>query len=161
MTKHELQLETKDNQLILTRKFDAPRNKVFEAHSDCKHLMKWWGPITYPITYCKIDFRVGGKWHFCLTGPDGTESWGLVIYKEIVTPELITYEDNFSDKEGNINKQFPSTTVRTEFLEDNGGTILRSVANYASAADLKTVLDMGMAAGITETLDKLEEFLAG
>jgi uncharacterized protein YndB with AHSA1/START domain len=160
MSKHQLQIETKGSELILTRQFDAPRRKVFEAHTDCKHLLNWWGPRQWPLTYCKMDFRVGGKWHFCMTGPDGMESWGLVIYKEIKEPELIVYHDHFADKDGNPNKEYPSTEIRTEFIEKDGKTIIKSTAKYSSPEDLQKVLDMGMAAGITETLDRLEEYLA-
>jgi uncharacterized protein YndB with AHSA1/START domain len=89
------------------------------------------------------------------------ESWGLTVYKEIKEPELIVYEDWFSDKDGNKNTGFPSTMVRAEFLEKDGKTIIRSIAKYNSPDDLKKVLDMGMEKGIAETLDKLEEYLAG
>jgi uncharacterized protein YndB with AHSA1/START domain len=159
MSKNQLQVETKGGELILTRQFDAPRQKVFEAHTDCKHLKHWWGPRQWPLTYCKIDFRVGGKWHFCMTGPDGMESWGLVTYKEIVAPERIVYQDHFSDKDGNENKEFPSTTVRTEFQEKDGKTIVRTTAKYATPEDLKKVMDMGMVEGTSETLDRLEEYV--
>jgi uncharacterized protein YndB with AHSA1/START domain len=94
-----------------------------------------------------------------MTGPDGTQSWGLAIYKEIVEPERIVYEDHFSDKDGNPNKELPYTVARTEFLERDGKTILRSTANYATAEDLQKVLDMGMVAGVTETFDRLAEYL--
>ena len=156
---NKLQVETRGGQLILTREFDAPRRKVFQAHTDCKHLKNWWGPRTWPVTYCQMDFRVGGKWHYCMTGPDGTQSWGLAIYKEIVEPERIVYEDHFSDKDGNQNKDLPSTVATTEFLEKDGKTILRSIANYPTEEDLQKVLDMGMVAGVTETFDRLEEYL--
>lgn len=159
MSNNKLQVETHGGQLILTREFDAPRRKVFQAHTDCKHLKNWWGPRTWPVTYCEMDFRVGGRWHYCMTGPDGTQSWGLAIYKEIVEPERIVYEDHFSDKDGNQNKDLPSTVARTEFLERDGKTILRSIANYPTAEDLQKVLDMGMVAGVTETFDRLEEYL--
>ena len=159
MSNNKLQVETRGGQLILTREFDAPRRKVFQAHTDCKHLKNWWGPRTWPVTYCKMDFRVGGKWHYCMTGPDGTQSWGLAIYKEIVEPERIVYEDHFADKDGNPNKELPSTVARTEFLEKDGKTVLRSIANYATAEDLQKVLDMGMVGGVTETFDRLEEYL--
>lgn len=160
MTKNKIHVETRGGDLILTRQFDAPRRKVFEAHSDCKHLMNWWGPRQWPLTYCKMDFRVGGKWHFCMTGPDGTESWGLVIYKEIREPEYIVYEDHFADKDGNVNKEFPSTVIRTEFQEKDGKTIAKTTAKYSSPEDLKKVMDMGMIEGTSETFDRLEEYLA-
>ncbi len=160
MSTNKTQVEANGGQLIITRQFDAPRKKVFQAHTDCRHLKHWWGPREWPLTYCNMDFRVGGKWHYCMSGPDGAESWGLTIYKEIVESELLVYEDHFSDKDGNQNKEMPSTTVRTEFLEKDGKTILRSTAIYASPDDVKKLMEMGMAAGITETQDKLEEYLA-
>ena len=160
MSKNQLQVETAGSELILTRQFDAPRVKVFTAYTDCKHLNHWWGPREWSLSYCKMDFRVGGQWHYCMSGPDGMESWGLTIYKEIKEPELIVYEDFFSDKDGNKNTAFPSTMVRTEFLEKDGKTIVKSTAKYSSPEDLKKVLDMGMETGIAQTLDKLEEYLA-
>lgn len=159
MSKNQIQVETKGTQLILTRQFDAPRRKVFEAHTDCKHLKHWWGPRQWPLTQCKMDFRVGGQWHYCMTGPDGTESWGLAIYKEIQAPEFIVYEDHFSDKAGNKNKDLPATSMKTEFLEKDGKTTVKTIANYPSPEDLQKVVDMGMIPGITETLERLEEYL--
>ncbi len=159
MSKHELQVTTNGNQLILSRQFDAPREKVFRAHTDCKHLLHWWGPREWPLSYCKMDFRVGGQWHYCLSGPNGMESWGLTLYHEIVAPALIVYEDHFADKDGNKNKDMPSTVLRTEFLEKDGSTIVKTTADYPGPEALQKVIDMGMVAGITETQDRLDEYL--
>jgi uncharacterized protein YndB with AHSA1/START domain len=160
MSKEKLKVETNGNELITTRKFNAPRKLVFEAHADCKHLMNWWGPREWPLSYCKMDFRVGGTWHYCLKGPEGMgESWGKAIYKEIKAPEKLYYEDYFSDKDGNLNQQMPSTFVKTHFEEVGGATIVKSTATYRSKEDLQKVIDMGMTAGIEETLDRLDEYM--
>ena len=159
MSTNQLQVETRGTELILTRQFNAPREKVFKAHTDCEHLKHWWGPRGWSLSHCKMDFRVGGQWHYCMSGPEGMTSWGLTQYKEIKAPELIVYEDFFSDEKGEKNTAFPSTNVRTEFLEKDGNTIIRSTANYSSPEDLQKVVDMGMVAGITETLDRLEEYV--
>ncbi|MEX0930018.1 MAG: SRPBCC domain-containing protein [Balneolales bacterium] len=162
MTNGKTKTEKTDRELIITRIFDAPRKLVFETYSDCKHLMNWWGPRTWPLSYCKMDFRVGGEWHFCMSGPnEGDESWGKGIYKEIVEPERIVYTDYFSDKDGNINEELPSTLSTVELTEQEGKTKMTVRALYPKPADLKTVLDMGMVGGMTETLDRLEEHLAG
>jgi len=160
MMKHTMQVETNGAELTLVRKFNAPRSKVFEAHTDCKHLKHWWGPREWPVSYCNMDFRVGGRWHYCMTGPEGVEAWGLMLYKEIIDQELIAGEDHFADKEGNSNTELPVTHTRNEFTEKDGVTTLRSVARYSSPEDLKKVLDMGMVDGIRETFDRLEEYLA-
>src|SRR5688572_2037912 len=159
MNTEKLKVETKGSELIMTRQFNAPRKLVFETYTDCKHLKHWWGPREWPLSYCKMDFRVGGTWHFCMKGPDGTESWGKALYKEIKAPEKIYYEDYFSDKDGNLNKEMPSTMLKFDFEEAGGKTIVKGTAKYASEADLQKVLDMGMIEGMAETLDRLEEYL--
>jgi uncharacterized protein YndB with AHSA1/START domain len=160
MSKHELKIETQGTDFILTRIFNAPREKVFEAHSDCRQLKNWWGPREWPLTECKMEFRVGGRWHYCMTGPGGTQAWGLAIYEQIKPPELLAYQDCFSDKEGNINTALPTTVVRIEFLEENGHTVLKSSARYGSQEDLQKVMDMGMIDGIRQTWERLDEYLA-
>ncbi len=159
MSKEKVKVETNGNELITTRKFNAPRKLVFEAHTDCKHLMNWWGPREWPLSYCKMDFRVGGKWHYCMKGPEGMESWGMALYKEIKAPEKLYYEDCFSDKDGNINKEMPLTMIKTHFEEVGGTTIVRSSAVYRTKEDLQKLLDMGMIGGLEETMDRLDEYM--
>jgi uncharacterized protein YndB with AHSA1/START domain len=160
MTKHELKVETTDRELILTRQFDAPRDLVFKAFSSCEHLQNWWGPRTWPVVECRMDFRVGGMWHYCMRGPDeGDESWGRADYEDILKPERIIYIDAFSDANGGINEQMPRARVTYEFAEVESRTLLTAKTEYASADDLQKVLAMGMVEGITETLDRLVEHL--
>src|SRR5688572_12985821 len=156
-----MKVETKGNELIMNRVFDAPRELVFETFSDCKHLKHWWGPRSWPVSFCKMDFKVGGVWHFCLKGPNaGDESWGKALYKEIKKPSRIVYDDYFSDKDGNLNKSMPSTEITYDFTEQSGKTLVTGRAVYASAVDLEKVLAMGLVGGMTESLDRLEELLA-
>jgi uncharacterized protein YndB with AHSA1/START domain len=120
--------------------------------------MQWWGPRTFPASYCTVDLRVGGSWHYCLLGPDGTEAWGKATYVEITPPERLVFDDMFSDREGN---EFPPRTRMTLTFQDQGGrTLMKGHSLYESAADLQKVLEMGVEQGMNETLDKLEEFLA-
>lgn len=62
-----------DREIDMTRVFDAPREMVFEAHSKCEHLEKWWGPRKYTLAVCELDFRPGGAYRFVQRGPDGEE----------------------------------------------------------------------------------------
>ena len=87
------------------------------------------------------------------------ESWGKSVYNEIVEPEKIVYTDYFSDAEGNSNEEMPSTVATMEFIDLGGKTKLVSRSEYVSAEALKSVMDMGMLDGITETYDRLEEYL--
>ncbi len=161
MTDSDQKVTTSEKELVLTRTFDAPRELTFAAYSSCQHLGSWWGPRTWPMVECTMDFRVGGVWHYCLRGPDeGDESWGRAVFEEIVEPERIVYIDAFSDADGNVNEEMPQTRSSVEFGDADGKTRLTLRATYPSAADLEQVLEMGMVDGITETLDRLDEYLA-
>ncbi|CAM4516081.1 SRPBCC domain-containing protein [Paenibacillus macerans] len=155
-----------DKVLVLERVFNAPRELVFSMFKEAEHLKHWWGPRGWEVTVCNIDFRPGGVWHYCMKCMDrnqgefyGMESWGKGVYKEIDEPDRFVYTDYFSDAEGNVNEELPATVVAMEFIDLGGRTKLVSRSEYVSAEALKTVMDMGMLQGITETWDRLEERL--
>jgi uncharacterized protein YndB with AHSA1/START domain len=152
-----------DCELVLTRTFAAPRHLVWEAYTDCRHLSQWWGPTGWTVPHCQLDLRPGGKWHYCMKGemPDGNviESWGLAVYEEIAAPERLVYRDAFSDAEGNISAEFPRALVTVNLEEVDGKTLLTSHIRYDSAADLETVLNIGMEEGISQTWDRLDDHL--
>ena len=58
-----------DNELIIRRNFDAPRELVFAAITQPEHVREWYGMSTDGMLVCEIDFQVGGKWHYVLAGP--------------------------------------------------------------------------------------------
>lgn len=164
--KNQISSKVEDKTLTLERIFNAPRELVFHAFSEEKHLKHWWGPRGWGMPVCNVDFRIGGVWHYCMKCEDenqgefyGMESWGKAIYSEIQVPEKIVYTDYFSDSEGNIEETMPSTNSTLTFIEVEGGTKVINTGEYATVEDLKQVLDMGMLQGITETWDRLGEHL--
>jgi uncharacterized protein YndB with AHSA1/START domain len=86
--------------LKVDRIFDAPRELVFKAWTEPKHVMQWWGPKDFTSPYCTIDLRPGGEFLFCMRGPDGTDIWTKGVYHEIIVPEKIVSTIWFSDKDG-------------------------------------------------------------
>ncbi|WP_379137427.1 SRPBCC domain-containing protein [Paenibacillus sp. sgz500958] len=153
-------------ELVLERVFNAPRELVFKAFSEAEHLKHWWGPRGWSVPYCTVDFRPGGVWHYCMKCEDekqgdfyGMESWGKAVYGEISEPEQFLYTDYFSDAEGNVNTELPSSGITMIFEEHGGVTKLISKSSYESPEALQTVLDMGMEQGISETWDRLDEYL--
>ena len=148
-----------DREFSIHRVFDAPRELVFRAFSAPEHLVHWWGPEGWTLSVCNQDFRVGGEWHYCMSGPDGMESWGKAIYHEITPPARLVFLDVFSDAEGNTVEGLPQTVVTMEFIDRGGKTELISWAEYPDAEALQTVLDMGMVQGLYETWDRLAAYL--
>ncbi len=139
-----------DREVVMSRAFDAPRELVFEAHSSCEHMSKWWGPRSSEFVSCDIDFRVGGKWRIVLGTTEGDVTF-FGEYLEIVRPERITWTFGFGDNPGG-----PETYV---FEEHNGKTTITSAAVVGSAEELDAMLGSGMVEGARETYDRLDEYL--
>jgi uncharacterized protein YndB with AHSA1/START domain len=152
-------INVEKKEFVMERVFDAPRELVFRAYAEPELLAQWWGPKGWTLPVCKIDFRPGGVWHYCMKGPGGEEAWGKAIYREIVAPERIVYTDMFSDAAGNVAEGMPEMVTTVTFTEHGGRTKLISRTQFASAADLQATLDMGMAEGAAESWDRLAELL--
>ncbi len=144
-----------EREIVMTREFDAPRELVFEAHTKCEHLNKWWGPRKYSFELCEMDFRPGGKYRFVHRGPEGIEEHGFRgEYREIVPPERIVWTFEWEGMPGHI-------SVDTLTLEDLGGgrTKLTSHSVFDSKEDRDGMLQSGMEEGAGETYDRLAEFV--
>lgn len=162
-----MQTRVEGNEYVLERTFNAPKSLVFQAFTDPEHLKNWWGPRGWTLTECTVDLRPGGFWHYCMKCEDpnqgdfyGMESWAKAVYGEIRPEDYLSYTDFFSDSEGTVNEELPSSLVMTSFEELDGSTKVVSRSRYGSPEALQTVLDMGMEQGIRETWDRLEEHLA-
>jgi uncharacterized protein YndB with AHSA1/START domain len=60
-------------EVVITRIFDAPRDLVFKAWTDPKHMARWWGPMGFTNPICELDARVGGAWRIVMRSPAGIE----------------------------------------------------------------------------------------
>jgi len=98
MTHHE----GNGRSIIITRMFDAPRERVWQRWTDPDQYMCWWGPKDYYAPQAKFDLRVGGKYLSSMRGPDGKDIWSTGIYKEIIEPNRIVMTDSFADEHGNV-----------------------------------------------------------
>ena len=137
-----------DREIVMTRVFDAPRELVFEAHSKCEHLDKWWGPRRYTLSVCEMDFRPGGAYRFVQRGPDGEEHGFRGEFREIVPPERIVWTFEYEGMPGHV-------SVDTLTLEDLGKTKLTAHSLFDSVEDRDGMLQSGMEAGAREIWDRL------
>jgi uncharacterized protein YndB with AHSA1/START domain len=97
-----LTTKTTDQDLVVERVFDASREDVWRAWTDCEHLTRWWGGKDSTLPYCNVDFRVGGAYQFCMRTKDGDEYWSAGVYREIAWPERIVFTDSLTDDRGNV-----------------------------------------------------------
>jgi uncharacterized protein YndB with AHSA1/START domain len=154
--KNSLDLETDPRSIIGIREFDAPRELVFAAWTDPKHLSQWWGPNGFTTTTSSFDFKPGGVWRFVMHGPDGRDYQNRVTFMEIVPPERIVYRHGGGDDVEPV--QFQQTVI----FEDLGGrTRLTWRGVFPSAAERNRVIKEYHAdKGLTQTMARLAEFVA-
>jgi uncharacterized protein YndB with AHSA1/START domain len=76
--------------VVISRVISAPRDLVFEAFTEVRHLSQWWGPQGFTTTTRRFEFRAGGEWDFVMHGPDGTDYQEWISWTEIVPPERIS-----------------------------------------------------------------------
>jgi uncharacterized protein YndB with AHSA1/START domain len=118
----------RNDDLVVTRVFDAPRELVFKAWTEPEHLLRWWAPKSFTTPWCKVDLRPGGSFRYCMRTPDGMEICGLGLYREIVEPERLVYTDMFADADGNpvppthygASPEYPMETLVTVIFEEQG-----------------------------------------
>src|SRR5215211_8022 len=80
---------TADREIVISRVIDAPRELVFEAFTEVRHLSRWWGPEGFTTTTQSFEFRVGGAWDFVMHGPAGTDYQEWIAWTEIAPPARI------------------------------------------------------------------------
>lgn len=80
---------TADREIVVSRVIDAPRELVFKAFTEVRHLSQWWGPKGFSTTTRAFEFRVGGEWDFVMHAPDGTNYSEWITWTEINPPERI------------------------------------------------------------------------
>ena len=147
-----------DREIVISRVFDAPREKVWRAMTDPAQVVKWWGPRRFTTTIETMNVKPGGLWKHVMRGPDGTEYPNESIFTEVVAPERIVYTHG-GRKKGGPEVQFVATWSFDELAENKTRLTLRQV--YPSAEMRDTIVrEYGAIEGGKQTLARLGEELA-
>jgi uncharacterized protein YndB with AHSA1/START domain len=144
-----------DRELVIERTYDAPARLLFEAWRKPEHLMKWFGPVGWPLTLCEVDFRVGGKWRFAMTGASGKQNTPFGgTYLEIEPNKKIVFDNTFEAPGA-------ETMIMTITFEEKGGrTKLTHHTLFGSVAMKAAHVGAGFVAGTNSGLDQLGDVLA-
>lgn len=154
---NSIDLDRDPRSIIGTRVFDAPRELVWQAWTDPKHLAQWWGPNGFTTTTSAFEFRAGGIWRFVMHGPDGRDYQNRITFDEIVKPERIIYRhDGGEDVE-------PVQFTQTVTFEDlrNNQTRMIWHGKFPTAEERKRVIETyGADKGLVQTMARLVEYVA-
>src|SRR3954467_4671882 len=147
--------ESGTREIVISRVISAPRELVFEAFTEVRHLSRWWGPDGFTTTTRSFEFRAGGAWGFVMHGPDGTGYREWITWPEIVPPERIALVHGESRDDPNAFESvltfepadeetrlvmlpvFPTKELREEAVEkyhaiEGGEQTLRNLAVYVA-----------------------------
>src|SRR5471032_189957 len=108
-------------EFVITREFAAPRELVFKAWTDPKHLAQWWGPKGFTNPVCEWDARPGGKIYDVMRAPNGTDYPMGGAFQEVAAPERLVFTTGALDERGQLLFEFSHTLT---FAETNGKTTL-------------------------------------
>ncbi|HLH13393.1 MAG TPA: SRPBCC family protein [Solirubrobacteraceae bacterium] len=144
-----------DREILSERIFDAPRERVFAAHTDPALIPQWWGPRRMTTTVLEMDVRAGGTWRFVASDGDGREQVFHGVYREVSPPERIVQTFEWEGMPGHA-------IVETISFEDLGGerTRLTITSLFHTTDERDGMLAAGMEGGLRESHDRLDELLA-
>jgi uncharacterized protein YndB with AHSA1/START domain len=160
-----------NQELVIKRIFDAPREMVWKAWTEPERLKQWWGPAGYTMTVTRMDLRPGGVFLYGLRGPVGKEMWGKFEYQEVVAPERMVFINSFSDENGGLTRHPLSSTwplqVMSKFslTEFDGETTLTLKGSpYAATEEERITYSQNhenIRKGFIGTFEQLDSYLAG
>jgi uncharacterized protein YndB with AHSA1/START domain len=162
-----------NQEFVVARVFDAPRDLVWKAWTEPERLAQWWGPKGCTIRVVQLNLRPGGMFHYSMQFKPGHDMWGRFIYREIESPGLLVYVSSFSDASGGITRApfpqlgdtWPLEVLNTVTFTERGGETtltLRGGSINATEEERKTFVSMfgSMQQGFTGTFDQLAAYLA-
>lgn len=142
----------------LTRVFDAPRALLWQAWTDPKMMAQWFGPRHFTSSVPQLDVRPGGALRIIMHGPNGNDYPCAGVFIEVVKPERLVFTNNAVDNDGKVMLEGKTTATFTE--QDGKTTMTLKTFAVGHVAVAKQML-AGMEIGWTQSIDKLEELVAG
>jgi uncharacterized protein YndB with AHSA1/START domain len=143
-----------DNQILITREFNAPRRLVWTAYTTPELVKRWWSGQKGTVTSADIDLRVGGKWRYVMVANGGFEVAFRGEFREIVPDERLVNTEIF---EGIPDADDHAGLVTVTLTEKDGRTFMEMLCEYRDKADRDAVIDSGMESGMQESMDALEQ----
>ncbi|MEV6331587.1 SRPBCC domain-containing protein [Streptomyces sp. NPDC051909] len=140
-----------DRELVITRTFDAPVTRVWEAWTRPEHVRQWYGVAALTMFVCDIDLRPGGAWRWGQRGPDGQEIVFSGTYEEIVPAERLVYTEVFEQ----MPDADPVRVILSFDATPDGGTALTSTSFWPTTEIRDQALEAGMESGVREQYDRL------
>lgn len=146
--------------MTIVADFPVPVRRLWDAYADPRRLERFWGPPSWPSTFTRHDFQVGGRSDYVMTGPDGERSRGYWEFLEVDAPRTFTVLDGFAHDDGTPNRELPATRMVFRFEATDDGSRVTTTTHFTSADELEQLLSMGMAEGTRQAMSQIDAVLA-
>ena len=140
-----------DDQILITREFNAPRHLVYKAYTTPELVRRWWAGRRGQMTIAEIDLRVGGMWRFVMTSSEGFEVAFHGTYREIVPDERLVHTEVY---EAMPDAEAVNTLT---FAETDGRTTLTVLVDCGTREVRDGMMASGMEVGMQEAYDLIEQ----
>ncbi|MEU7902732.1 SRPBCC family protein [Actinoplanes sp. NPDC049118] len=142
-----------DNQILITREFNAPARLVWKAYTTPELIKRWWSGDHGTVTIAEVDLRVGGGWRYVMEAEGGFEVAFHGVYHEIQEPERLVNTEAY---EGIPDPDEHAALVTTTLTEKDGRTFMEMLVEHRDQADRDAHVNSGMEAGMQVSMDHLE-----
>jgi uncharacterized protein YndB with AHSA1/START domain len=146
-----------DEQILVTREFDAPRHLVYRAWTTPELVKRWWHANRGTVTVVEVDLSVGGKWRYVMVTDDGVEVGFHGEYREIVPDERIVSTEIYEGLPEGVSEEEGGTLNTVTFSEANGRTTVTLLIEATSKISRDAIIESGMESGLQDALDLLEQ----
>jgi uncharacterized protein YndB with AHSA1/START domain len=146
-----------DNQILITRDFDAPRHLVWRTYTEPELIKRWWAGRRGQVTSVEVDLRVGGRWRYVMQANGGFEVAFHGEYREIVPPERLVDTEAF---EGIPDPDANAALCTLTLTEKDGRTYSELLVEHRDQAGRDAHINSGMEGGMQEAMDALEQVAA-
>ncbi len=143
-----------ENQILITREFNAPKHLVWKAYTTPELIKRWWSGDKGTVTLAEVDLRVGGTWRYVMEAGGGYEVAFRGEYREIVPDERLVNTEVF---EGIPEPDDHAGLITVTFTEKDGRTFMEMLCDYRDRADRDAVIESGMESGMQTSMDALEK----
>lgn len=152
-------VDKEHNKIKVDRSFDAPADLVWAAWTEADILDQWWAPKPYKNQTKSMDFRVGGRWLYCMLSPKGERHWCLFDYESITPGKHYAGSDAFCDENGVANDGKPRVKWSNSFKPEGDSTVVNVEMDFESLQDLEAIISMGFREGFTMGMENLDEYI--
>lgn len=151
MSKLTLKTES-DRYVVVTRRFAAPPEAVYRAHTEPELVQKWMlGPEGWTMPVCISEARPGGKIRYEWTDGKGAGFYLTGEYVELVPFSRIVHIERM-----HLPDPTPDNHVETNFAPDGSGTLMTMRMTLPDEATRSAMLSSGMEYGMEASYVRLD-----